>query len=298
MTLQQVLDHQVRVENGRKNGFQKGQSGNPAGRKPQGVEVDCSVCGKKSYRSPSEIVAGRIYACSNECRSSSVDIHKKISESNMGKKFSDEHKKKLSVAKKTSLFSDKHLSRNLQKHPCPDCGKLILPQSKHCQKCKCAHWTASHKEKIASLRDSNSQKMRGIMPANQSRPGRFGNVQRGWFVIEGVKMFFRSKWEANWALYLNFKIREGLIKSWKYEAKRFWFNAIKRGTTTYLPDFEITNNDGTIEYQEVKGWIDARSKTQLSRMKKYHPEIPLSLVDGKRYKAVKSQVGSMLNFFQ
>ena len=51
--------------------------------------------------------------------------------------------------------------------------------------------------------------------------------------------YFRSSWEANYARYLNFLIKHNQLYKWEYEADTFVFEAIKRGTRSYIPDFKI-----------------------------------------------------------
>ena len=99
-------------------------------------------------------------------------------------------------------------------------------------------------------------------------------------------LFLRSSWEANYARYLNFLQKAKIIKLWKYEAKTFEFENIKRGCRFYTPDFEIENIDGSIEYHEIKGYMDGRSATKLKRMRKNYPQVKLILIDAKRYKGI------------
>ncbi len=127
--------------------------------------------------------------------------------------------------------------------------------------------------------------------------GKFGNIKRGYFNINGKRIFFRSKWEANYALYLNFLIRQKQIKKWEYEKDVFIFHKIKFGTRSYRPDFKVINNDKNIEYHEIKGWMTPKSKTQMKRMKKYYPEIKLILIEKDSYMDIKNKVGKMLNFY-
>lgn len=105
-----------------------------------------------------------------------------------------------------------------------------------------------------------------------------------WREIGGKRKYFRSRWEANYARYLQLLKDNKQIKEWEHEAKVFWFEGIKRGCVSFLPDFEVTNNDNSLEYHEVKGWMDARSKTKLRRMKIYHPEVKLLVIDAKWFK--------------
>ena len=129
------------------------------------------------------------------------------------------------------------------------------------------------------------------------REGKFGNIKRGWFKIEDKEMFFRSKWEANYVLYLNFLIKQLQIKKWEYEKDVFIFDKIKFGTRSYRPDFKIFNNDGNIEYHEIKGWMTPKSKTQLNRMRIYYPKIKLIIIDRKIYDDIVKKVGKALNFY-
>lgn|SRR3990167_8858116 len=139
--------------------------------------------------------------------------------------------------------------------------------------------------KQTKIKMSNFRK--GKMPKNMMREGKFMNVKRGWFNINGKKMFFRSKWEVNYAFYLDWLKENKKIISWEYEPDVFVFDKIKFGTRSYKPDFKVYNLDKSIEYHEVKGWIDNRSKTKLKRMRIYHPQIKILLVDGEQYKSIK-----------
>jgi hypothetical protein len=98
--------------------------------------------------------------------------------------------------------------------------------------------------------------------------------------------WFRSSWERNWARYLNLRQAAGVIAGWEYEPDTFWF-PIRRGTVSYLPDFKVTNPSGKIEYHEVKGYMDAKSKTKLKRMAKYYPVVTVLVIDKPVYREVK-----------
>jgi len=148
--------------------------------------------------------------------------------------------------------------------------------------------TELHKQHI-------SDGLKGRMPANKMRrKGMFSNVHRGWYDINGKKIFLRSRWEANIAFYFDFLIKQGEIKSWSYENKVFIFDKIKFGTRSYKPDFEVIEKDGSIVYYEVKGWLNPRSKTQLKRMAKYYPQIKISLIDKDRYRTLAKQLKGMI----
>lgn len=107
----------------------------------------------------------------------------------------------------------------------------------------------------------------------------------GWRDIGGKHIYARSRWEANYARYLELLKIGKAIKEWEHEPETFWFEKIKTGTRCYIPDFRVTNNDGSIEYHEVKGWMDSRSKTKLNRMRIYHPTVKMILRDSSWYKS-------------
>ena len=107
-------------------------------------------------------------------------------------------------------------------------------------------------------------------------------------------LFVRSSWEANYARYLNWLVGLGEIAAWEYEPDTFWFDEIKRGTRSYTPDFKITNNDGTVDYHEVKGWMDQKSRTKLKRMAKYYPNVKVTLIDADAYYAIARDVSGFI----
>jgi hypothetical protein len=96
-------------------------------------------------------------------------------------------------------------------------------------------------------------------------------------------IFFRSRWEANWARYLEWMRQRGEIHDWRYEADTFEFKRIKRGIRFYTPDFKITESNGAITYQEVKGWMNSESITKLKRMAKYFPGVKIILIQRAQY---------------
>jgi hypothetical protein len=100
-------------------------------------------------------------------------------------------------------------------------------------------------------------------PATHTRRGHGGkraDIRNG--------MYFRSSWEANYARYLTWLMENRQIENWEYEIDTFEFTEIKKGSRFYTPDFLVYNCDGTTEYHEVKGYMDARSRTKMNRMKK------------------------------
>ena len=131
------------------------------------------------------------------------------------------------------------------------------------------------------------------MPCRSKGP-RGGRGRSG--IREDIRMYVRSSWEANYARYLNFLVEKKKILRWEYEVDTFEFTGIKRGTRFYTPDFKVFENDGSIIYHEVKGYMDQRSKTKLKRMAKYYPQTKIILIQGRELKEIKNKVGRLLNW--
>lgn len=145
-------------------------------------------------------------------------------------------------------------------------------------------WERMTEEEISD-RGLKSQKTRVKNgTAQQGRPN--ASWKCGHRTIGGYERYYRSRWEANYARYLQYLKETGEIKKWEHEPKTFWFEKIKRGTRSYLPDFRVTLKDGTKVWHEVKGWMDARSKTKLKRFAKYYPEETMILIQKEEYFAI------------
>jgi hypothetical protein len=98
-------------------------------------------------------------------------------------------------------------------------------------------------------------------------------------------LYVRSSWEANYARYLNWLLGRGEIKAWGYEKVTFDF-PVRRGTRFYTPDFQVTENDGSVIYHEVKGWMTQKGQTALNRMRIHHPGVKIILIAEKEYRAL------------
>lgn len=121
-----------------------------------------------------------------------------------------------------------------------------------------------------------------------------GSWMSGWRDIGGKRNYYRSRWEANYARYLEWLKANGQIKDWQHEPETFWFENVKRGVRSYLPDFKVWENNGLVAFHEVKGWMDARSKTCIRRMAKYHPQQRLIIIDGQQYRAIRLKAMSLV----
>lgn len=249
-------------------------------RRVKKIEIICGRCGKKVLRYPRQIV--KINFCSRYCRAFFfMKQHKN------GDKLSEITKQKLRqyTGSRTSNWKG-------GKPKCSICKAEIGYGYKHCQK-----HIGIGKKLSEKHRQNISNSLIGIMPKNNQMSGKFMNVARGWYEIDGKRMFFRSKWEVNYALYLSYLVKLGQVKRWEYEADVFMFEKIKLGTRSYRPDFKVFNNDGTTTYHEVKGWMDPKSVTKIKRMAKYYPEIKLIVIDSDSYKDIKNKLGRLLKFY-
>lgn len=110
------------------------------------------------------------------------------------------------------------------------------------------------------------------------------HVKAGWRKIGGVKKYYRSKTEANYARYLEYLKQRGEVLEWEHEPRTFWFNknkhgnGVKRGVRSYTPDFRVVLRGGKEEWHEVKGYMDKRSATKIKRFRKYFPELLLVVI--------------------
>lgn len=134
------------------------------------------------------------------------------------------------------------------------------------------------------LSDRQSKQMTKRLKENPTNV--YSRTKKGKVKIGDKEFYARSSWEANIAAYFEFLKSNNEISNWEHEPETFWFEKIKRGVRSYLPDFRITENDGTIYYVEVKGWMDSKSKTKLKRFAKYYPNLKMEVIDQKRYKEI------------
>lgn len=148
---------------------------------------------------------------------------------------------------------------------------------------------------MAAKPPSTRASVAGVPPPPFARRRQdFSRIHAGWRVIGGQRGYYRSRWEANYARYLEFLRRAGVILSWRHEPKTFWFEKIRRGVRSYLPDFEVGYPDGRTVYHEVKGYFDAKSKTKLKRMRKYHPDVEVRVIAAREYRDIRRRIAPML----
>lgn len=167
------------------------------------------------------------------------------------------------------------------------------PTSNKCAKCGATFPAApSHHRKYCSQKcscDDADLKTRRVvtMRTNGTSPKGYSRGSAAWIELGGKRLYARSRWEANYARYLEWLKQRGEIIEWEHEPHTFWFEKIKRGVRSYLPDFRVTLHAG-IQWHEVKGWMDAKSKTKLKRMNKYYPRETVLVRDSAWFRANKT----------
>lgn len=142
-------------------------------------------------------------------------------------------------------------------------------------------------ERLQQLSDRQSVLMASANPEKMYSRGAAGYRE------DLGPIYFRSRWEANYARYLNWLMANGEIESWEYEPDTFWFEAIKRGVRSYKPDFKIREK-GKTYYVEVKGYMDAKSATKIKRMRIYYPDIELRVIAQKEYRDISRSVSALI----
>ena len=123
--------------------------------------------------------------------------------------------------------------------------------------------------------------------STHKRPGARGGKR------EDIGIYVRSSWEANYARFLNWRKQRGEILCWEYEPDEFEF-PVKKGSKFYTPDFKVWTSETKYEYHEVKGYMDATSKTKLKRFAKYYPNEHLVLIDASYYRNMSKLLAGII----
>jgi hypothetical protein len=196
--------------------------------------------------------------------------------------LSDAGKARISVAAKKRIAKDGHPRGALGMKHTEETRRKIGEKSK-------AAWQRMPQD----VRDQYS--IRGRISGAKATMNRANaSWKAGWREVGGQRVYFRSRWEANYARYLQWLKERGEIYEWEHEPHTFWFEGIKRGCVSYLPDFRVTENSSERVYHEVKGWMDDRSKTKIKRMAKYYPGVKLIVINSRQYKALQKTMRSLV----
>lgn len=243
---------------------------------------ECQTCGKIFRLKPSHVASGEGKFCSRECR---FTDHRRVERvcgwcSKSFMVYQSHLRGKETFCSTTCLGASR---RNRQERVCVWCGKTFAKKPSGFTHGKGAGSFCGIQCKAAAMSAS---------PLTTSGANR--NSAHGGKREDLGGLYVRSTWEANYARYLNWLQLHGEILSWEFEPDTFEFHRIKRGTRFYTPDFKVTNKDGSVEYHEVKGWMNPASKTKLSRMARYYPAVKIVLIDAPVYRALTKQLRGLI----
>lgn len=280
----------------------------------------CQQCGQLFYAPPSQRKRGGGKFCSKSCRGRWDSEHREglhfISCGQCGKSVRVApcllgRKKYCSKACAAAVAA---ATAARASSPCPGCGSVAARKTKYCT-AACYHLNNTGPKNrnwkggrpimkclacgkdypmprgshglVCSIECWRAIQVQHIKPSDHPR-GKGGKRED----LGGL--YVRSRWEANWARYLNWLVAAKKISRWEYEPDTFEFHRVKKGNRYYTPDFKVFGLDGSVEYHEVKGWLDSDSKTKLKRMALYHPDVKIVLVDKPAYRAVAKQVAGII----
>jgi len=92
-------------------------------------------------------------------------------------------------------------------------------------------------------------------------------------------VLYDSKKEADYAKQLDLRVKGKDIKYWVGDKKTLRFQIIVNGRKicTYTPDFEITHNNGLVEYIDVKGVRTTVFNLKFKLIQALYPELIFNL---------------------
>lgn len=154
--------------------------------------------------------------------------------------------------------------------------------------------TQKTKDRLSKANTGRPMPSASVMKSLKTKAAKYGRAahnglasrswKAGWRVIGGARIYARSRWEANYARYLEHLRSLGKIEKWEHEPETFWFEPVESGCRSFLPDFRVTEIGGHVAYHEVKGWMDERSRTTIRRMAEFHPSVTLHVLDAVWYR--------------
>jgi hypothetical protein len=251
------------------------------------IVIKCKTCGVDFSPSPPCLSKTRKF-CSLPCAYKSRDRVKHVQKKERGERVCLKCKKVFRVHTKApnaqccsrqcngSMIGKTSMGINRRKQPC------IHVVEKQCKTCGIGFRSAQSSKRIycsskCSANDNEMQSRRIETLNSKPRPTMYSSARKGWVEFAEKRIFARSRWEANYARYLEWMKSIGEILEWDHEPRTFWFEKIKRGVRSYLPDFRVVMKSGAVEWHEVKGWMDSKSATKIKRMAKYYPKETLRI---------------------
>lgn len=264
--------------------------------------ISCKQCGLKFTASPSR---GRKY-CSQKCAYESSDRVAHVVPKERGTSICHECRIQFKITSRSGLakFCSRKCSATHAGKKSISVNRRLVKKTKEVQQ-KCVacggqfrSWVSGNRKYCSTACASNHPALKTARVTTYRNNGNKGTLYsrcpKGWMEVGGKRIFCRSTWEAKYALYLEWLKTNGQIFEWEHEPKTFWFDKIKRGVRSYLPDFRISISATAHEWHEVKGWMDSKSKTKLRRMKKYHPMEIVRVIDGRWFKHANKTIAKIV----
>lgn len=274
----------------------------------------CVVCSSAFYASPSQMERGGGLFCSRKCRGLADRKRAPVDCQACGVTFELIPFR----AKTRKLCCD--CAKRRPRQACPVCGSAVETLGrKYCS--QACYFTAQKQhfksipkaERLTNQKCANCNVDFGAVKYDVKRGMGLYCSKQCYYAVRSVRyqeqmhtralggkradlggLYVRSRWEANYARYLNWLISRGAIRTWKYEPDTFEFARIKRGNRFYTPDFKVFNNDESYEYHEVKGYMDASSKTKLDRMRRFFPREKIVVIDRGPYREIADKVSRLI----
>jgi len=184
---------------------------------------------------------------------------------------------------------------------CAECQKPFKPKSVKDVECGICPACLSRKnqlggKKVADIHLTKSA-INGTRPKSSGRADTpYAHHHRGYRIIDKKKIYFANRMEANYYRYLLWLKKQKHLANFEYQPNPFDFRTfgIDQGRVTYRPDFLVLQFDGFCYYVEIKGHMNASSKTKLNRMRKYFPQILVEVVHYGMYKKLEKEVGTLI----
>lgn len=294
---------------------------------PRTPNRTCQWCGKAFHAFASGIKRGQYKYCSNSCRGASVagkigprievqckqcgvDVFVQPSRVKKFKYCSPECGKQY-----RKLHYTNSRPRPKQNAPCSTCGKPCPGYRKTCSpECRTAarsgqrayNWKGGKRTaacqgcgrlfvvKPSCRGIACSSKCFGVVYATRCHGHAKGPRGKGGKRADLGGLYVRSRWEANWARYLNLLVAQGKVTRWEYEPETFLFQKRTVRPFSYTPDFKVYFADGTVLFHEIKGMSTPLDAAKRRAMRREHPHVRVKLVSIKGYTAIARQYSRVI----
>lgn len=118
---------------------------------------------------------------------------------------------------------------------------------------------------------SEFKKLKEKYSEGEEKPHKYHASPKGERTCDGI--IFDSKEEMERYLGLKWQKENGLIKDFKPQPS---FDLILR--VKYYADFEVIENDGSVHFEDVKGYETAEFKKKFRALKKQYPGLDIRIL--------------------